>query len=1309
MKRFYFTTIMCLMAVFVSQAVTFNVTVPDGTKVCYIAADFNGWDATNAIEMSPVGNNSFTLTLEDVTTEQVAKGFKYLCGQDWAYVEKGPSGEEIADRTVATSMDVVASWAKMNNPDIIEAKLVVNGYTRVVKVFLPADYATSSASYPVVYMTGVQARYDNAGSDSDRGDDHMGNVSWNIPGTSYGVEGGIPCIFVSMYGFVAENIPYPHPDYMGSGAADDFIEGIEQTLMPYIDSKYRTLTGAENTSLVGGGMGGVFTVYAALKRPDLFGQCAALSPTLWINKSELLAYASTATGGEGQRFYLTVGSGEPEVIKSDVAELHSVLAQRAGTDVRFTTFQGATHNDVAWGKAFKSVYPYLLSADAAHVGDVVASQQPAAYSNTDSDFAHTAYSILSAIDSQDLVYDSNTSFAYRNDFVAEGSAVEAQVAIVEIPASVKTKYYWNVSRSADGSGELLKESNGNIGFSSKKSAMTWHRVVVFADETVKDIAANSTAFRVVTASDEVMMTAGDNYTTSATVSFGSDKNFSIYFGSVNSGSKQQSLTETLSVPITCDKAVITYNFVNNSVTIEDASTGTGGEDDGNEDEKIDIATTQYSLLSAIDSQELVYDANTKFSYTTQFISSGTPVAAQVAITEIPADVKTQYYWNVSRSADGSGELLKATNGNIGFSSKKSSTSWHRIVILEDETVKDIAANSTAFRLTTSGESITMSVAGGYNVKASAAFTGSDKSFTIHYGSVNSGSDMGAISSTCQVSENCTAADITYNFMTNSVTITETQWGDVIEDVIVDRFAAIPATTRVGESIKVVLEIADTQGCEPTLTRQYNYGGKEHVTLTQAGNGVWVLETNNAQKGIYHFALSLKRGETVINEVYTIAAKVIEGEVSDIHLVVNAYGDMAGRNQYKANFHTHTTQSFDANHRVDVSVDKYYNAGYKILALTDHDANPYPWQMFNLYNTAAESRNPATLDMLAIPGNELSKSYTNSWNEVGGSEYNHHNDFFTGRQGMEFATLRESYAYTEKLGGMQLINHPGQYWSLDRNYTNGEKNSPEWHAYNFITYKSLIGLEVYNQGNRRPNDRILWDQILDITMPQTPVWGYSCDDSHNDEQLFRNYNWMLMPALTIEELKQAMRNGNHYFSYEYTGSGEAKAPRIDTIVADTIAHTITIDTDAAEVYWISSTEMSNVNVPSTRKSCVVAIGKTFDYTHFQGTYVRALIKNEYGETCTQPFGFDNRNVGGVESNKVYNNISVYPNPATDVVNITSTDVMTHISIYNIVGQCVGSYDNNSTCANIHVEALPQGHYVMVINTATATYQERIIIK
>lgn len=1291
------------------NAVTFNVTVPEGsTKACYIAGDFNGWDAENAIAMTASGENTFTLTLDDVTTEAAQKGYKYLCGQDWAYVEKGASGEEISNRTTVTDMDVVLSWAATINPSIVTDELTVNGYKRTVRVYLPTNYETSGRSYPVIYYTGVQQRYHDAGD--GYGDDLFNSDSWNAPGFFDNLADEEQCIMVQMHGFVAESIPYAYEDFVGSGASADFISGFIGQLMPYINSNFRTLTGAENTTIMGADLGGLLSIYAALQNPDVFGQCVSMSPMLWINRDQILGLASTATASDTpQRFFFANGSLEKSVIKDDIDAIEEIISERANTSVKHAILTGGIHDDLSWGKLFEAIYPSILNEDEQTPNEVVtASVMSTSSINPMSvDIATANYSLVSAIDSQDLVLDEENQFGYVSDFrKKDGTTAGAQVVIVDIPASVTTTYYYNVSCSADGTGDLLFASNKKIGFSSKKTTTSWHRVAIFEDESYDIVSANSAAFRVSTGST-VMDIVGD-YTVKASVDFSSIKSFTINYGSVNSGSDQGAITESYSVSDACVAADVTFNFLTNQVTI----TETEWDEDST---PVDFSKNSYSIVSAIDSSDLTYDSSSTFTYMADFDNNGTATPVHAVVTEIPASVTTKYYYNVSRSADGTGDLIMSSNGSISFSSKKTVVSWNRVVVKEDESVSAVSANSAAFRLVTSSESITMTGVSDYKVKASAAFTGSDKTFTIHYGSVNSGSDMGTISGTgtYSVSETCTAADIVYDFLTNKVSITETQWGETIEGVVIEEFSAVPSFVNAGTASKVTVRLADDANCEVALRMNHNYGDMVEQAITAEGSNTWSFTVNDTQAGIYHIALDLKRGETTVSDAQTICIKVLDGTDKDKIVTVNAYADVdwetVGR--YKANFHTHTTQSFDAKTRVDETVDLYHQAGYKILALTDHDANPYPWEMFDLFNTEAESRNPWTLDMLAIPGNELSKDNRNSWSEKTGGEFNHHNDLFTGRKGQEFISLQESYAYTDAIGGMQIINHPGQYWSLSTKYTAGEKNSPEWHANNFLTYNSLIGLEVYNQGNRRPNDRILWDQILDITMPERPVWGYSCDDTHNLEQFFRNYEFMLMDDFSVEGLKKAMKSGSLYFSYEFTGSGEAKAPRIESISVDNDTRKITVETDATDIYWICSTDISDSNTPSTRKSTVVGYGKTFDFTGFQGKYVRALITNEYGETCTQPFGFTESNASEIESvEDVLPTISVYPNPASDVVNVKANNEIVSVDLYNSMGQRVKSLSGDSeTALTMDVAGLSKGHYVISVKTTAKTHNQALIVK
>lgn len=679
----------------------------------------------------------------------------------------------------------------------------------------------------------------------------------------------------------------------------------------------------------------------------------------------------------------------------------------------------------------------------------------------------------------------------------------------------------------------------------------------------------------------------------------------------------------------------------------------------------------------------------------------TPTAAQVIVKEIPVDSKKySYYWNLNSSSTCDGELLLSSPKDIGFKNTRKTTSWQRVAVFADGNYEQSAASSEHFKV----NGTTMTIGNNYELTATISLT-DDKTISVHYGSVNSGSDMGELVSTT-VSDNCLKANVRYSYLTNQLTVEEVGFGS--SDIDLEYMYVEPAVVRVGTPVTLHVKITSKNGYNVNFRMNQNNQPSSAITLSPSSNGEEVYTIASPQSGIYGFYLDIEQGGTTTKAHRAVYVKVVDGETIAPVLHNNPYQaiDWASVNQYKGNFHTHTTQSNDASDGFTTAyvVDRYHAAGYKILSLTDHDYNPYPWELFPQYMSSVPARDPAALGMLAVPGNELSKDNTNSWSERTGGQFNHHNDFFTGRQGQEFASLQESYAYTYALGGMQIINHPGQYWSIDNTYSETQKDGPGWHATNFKTYPSLIGLEVYNQGNRRPNDRILWDQILERTMPARPVFGYSCDDAHNDDQLFRNYNFMLMEDLTTEELKDAMRKGETYFCYEPKGSGEGKAPRISDIEVDDANKTITIETDGL-VYWIYGTDKTSSAASSTRSS-VVGIGKTFHYNGYQGAYVRAFITNAYGETCTQPFGFIDSTLTNVENIHTDGELKlfVFPNPATEEISVmmNEANTMDVIRVYDIEGKQVLSQSVDGALTTLPVGHLSSGIYLVTSGSRTSKF-------
>lgn len=71
------------------------------------------------------------------------------------------------------------------------------------------------------------------------------------------------------------------------------------------------------------------------------------------------------------------------------------------------------------------------------------------------------------------------------------------------------------------------------------------------------------------------------------------------------------------------------------------------------------------------------------------------------------------------------------------------------------------------------------------------------------------------------------------------------------------------------------------------------------------------------------------------------------------------------------------------------------------------------------------------------------------------------------------------------------------------------------------------------------------------------------------------------------------------------------------------------------------------------------------------------------------------------------ITVYPNPASDLVKVESTQSVTNYELYNISGAMVVHHDINATHFNIDLGNLPAGTYLIKINAEGITQTQRLI--
>lgn len=317
---------------------------------------------------------------------------------------------------------------------------------------------------------------------------------------------------------------------------------------------------------------------------------------------------------------------------------------------------------------------------------------------------------------------------------------------------------------------------------------------------------------------------------------------------------------------------------------------------------------------------------------------------------------------------------------------------------------------------------------------------------------------------------------------------------------------------------------------------------------------------------------------------------------DVNLVLNPYDAVGWETwgQYKANFHTHTTNSDGADSPA-ITIEQYHSKEYDVLAITDHDYTTWPWTDYGM--------DPSLLGMLAVKGEEYSQSH-------------HVNAFYNFTE--TSVDMAIGIPHVHEQGGLSQINHPGRYAYSNETYLNY-----------YEQFTSCIWLEVFNQGDRYPDDRKRWDQINETLFYEHGrfVWGTSNDDKHATTDLYRNFQFMLAPELTESAIRTAQTSGAFYFSYEPEGSGDAKVPRIISIETDNDAKTITVNATAYDsIYWIG---------PGNE---VVAEGIVFDFSDYANRtrikfildvvagyvkrpFVRFVLDGPYGDSYSQPFGFE----------------------------------------------------------------------------------------
>jgi predicted alpha/beta superfamily hydrolase len=244
----------------------------------------------------------------------------------------------------------------------------VLGNGRTLTVYLPPGYGRARGRrYPVFYLQDGQNLFDPATA--------FGGVPWAVDETAERLirEGTIePAILVGIANTdrrLEEYGPKPLGRRM-PGQSFPYARFVVGEVKPFIDRNYKTRPEREATAVGGSSLGGLISLFLAHRYPSVFGQCAALSPSLWWEDDLILRmFRDQPRAVQRTRFWLDTGTREgpsPKGFREQVkrtrqlAKLLLAAGLRRGLDFQYLEVEGGEHNEHAWADRFDQVVAFLF-------------------------------------------------------------------------------------------------------------------------------------------------------------------------------------------------------------------------------------------------------------------------------------------------------------------------------------------------------------------------------------------------------------------------------------------------------------------------------------------------------------------------------------------------------------------------------------------------------------------------------------------------------------------------------------------------------------------------------------------------------------------------------------------------------------------------------------------------------------------------------------------------------------------------------------------------------------------------------------
>jgi predicted alpha/beta superfamily hydrolase len=245
--------------------------------------------------------------------------------------------------------------------------------SRDVRVWLPPGYEATDARYPVIYFHDGQNVFRPGGpfgcwfaEDAAAEEIKAGRMCEAIIVAIPNNESDAGRARMTEYQPPTDI--NPRDPQRGNGICDRYAKFLLEKVKPSIDAKYRTLSGREDTAVVGSSMGGLVSLWLGLNT-DAFGAVGVFSPAFWTSPNFTMSVMA-GSKKDGLRIYMDMGTEEKGNLTGDywkdaLAVREALLKQgyAEGEDFLWNPGEGDEHNEKAWAKRLPVALRFLMPGD----------------------------------------------------------------------------------------------------------------------------------------------------------------------------------------------------------------------------------------------------------------------------------------------------------------------------------------------------------------------------------------------------------------------------------------------------------------------------------------------------------------------------------------------------------------------------------------------------------------------------------------------------------------------------------------------------------------------------------------------------------------------------------------------------------------------------------------------------------------------------------------------------------------------------------------------------------------------------------